>query len=144
MKFNIIIFLLLTVGLFAQENERRDGNWWRTISNFDLKFIYLKGVIDGTELGQDMILGGQENYSNDKNEVKFRLRITTGYKKYNDKYLLNVSYGQIIDGLDTLYADFKNRKISIYIGIELVTKLISGMSSELYNKYLELDREYSN
>jgi hypothetical protein len=139
-----IITFLLTMGLFAQENVRRDGNWWRTISNYDLKIIYLKGIMDGADLGYDMVLSGLENYSNDKNEVKFRLRITTGYHKYMDKYFLNVSYGQIIDGLDTLYADYKNRKILIYNGIELVTKLISGMSSELYNKFLELDRKYSN
>jgi len=46
------------------------------------------------------------------------------------KYAIpNVSGGQIVDGLDTLYADFKNRSILLTDTIYVVKKQIQGLSN---------------
>lgn len=58
--------------------------------------------------------------------------------------IVNISSGQIIDGLDILYKDFKNRNILLADAIYVIKKQITGSSTEDIERillYLRSDRK---
>ena len=48
------------------------------------------------------------------------------YTLMKSKYIVHVSSGQLVDGLDAFYADFQNRNILISNGVWIVVNQIAG------------------
>ncbi len=118
---NIAIVLVLVSGLSAYASEpARDGNWWRHL-NRENKLAIAIGIFEGVALGRMFATSGLSDPDSTKEEELYdRWRMVGG----------NVVNNQIADGLDTLYEDYRNRNIPVYLGTWIVKKSISGASSE--------------
>ena len=50
--------------------------------------------------------------------------------------ITGMTLGQLIDGIDTLYSDFKNRSVPLVFAIHVVNKQIKGTSQDDIEKIL--------
>lgn len=114
----IVLFLSNFGNVYSEENK--DGNWWRTLST-EQKIYYLNGIIDGLELGQTFL---------SMNERKNRTEVIVTYFLNKEKYFEDVTFTQLIDGLEVFFSDFRNRCIKTNLGIFIVLKMIRGDSEE--------------
>lgn len=124
----IVLIAALSASFAALgEPNQRTGNFWRSMDQLQQQ-IYLAGIMDGTELGRDLIsMGcyGKQLYDNPEGvlcSVDAQGKFVVGY----DNYLQNVSSEQIRDGLDALFEDFRNRKIRVDDGVFIVLRQIAG------------------
>jgi hypothetical protein len=53
-------------------------------------------------------------------------RAIASYEQFTKKYLEHLTSGQVSDGLDKFYEDYRNRTILINWGIWIVLKAIAG------------------
>ena len=120
-KRAIIIICVLTFVIHAQANSN-DGNEWRKMDRFE-KLGYIKGFLDG------------HNYIVWKTVKLFLDSNITVSKPFLPHILensinifYNITYGQMIEGLDSLYVDYRNRLIQISDGLEIVVTEIRGKS----------------
>jgi hypothetical protein len=106
-----------------QEYDRRDGNWWNQLDATG-KPIYLAGLLDGMQLGNEFSVWGVEQSGPDgKESAKL---VQSGYADYRAKYLKNVTNIRIVDELDAFYSDVKNRGILVNGATWLVLNQIAG------------------
>lgn len=124
----IVLIAALSASFAALgEPNQRTGNFWRSMDQLQQQ-IYLAGVMDGAELGRDLIsMGcyGKQLYDNPEGvlcSVDAQGKFVVGY----DKYLQNVSNEQIHDGLNVLFEDYRNRKIRVDDGVFIVLRQIAG------------------
>jgi len=139
-KYTAPLVALLVVAAFASpaladDNVRRDGNWWQTQAPF-AKISYMVGFIDGMELGQDFSTW-KYSHSTDAADVDASAKAFASYVEYTKKYLTNVTVGQIVDGLNAFYGDYKNRRIQTSGAVWLVLLGIAGVPAEELNKKIE-------
>ncbi len=116
----ILMMTLLSLGqtlAFAQEDNVRDGNWWRDLERTD-KAAFALGFYDGINLGYNYALWG-----NIQSECKDSL--ASSYMRYMG-YLKDVPAGQLVDGLDSFYDDYRNRLIELTFAVWLVSNEIAG------------------
>lgn len=125
---------LLTVSTSASPAEkiRRDGNWWVNLTEFSKSF-YILGFLDGMELGNDFSYWGLET----KDTLAVMPKVIKAYVDYVDRYTSNVTVGQITEGLDKFYGDFRNRSIATHGGVWIVLRQISGDSDAEIQKLIE-------
>lgn len=112
----ILIFLLfMSPKLYAAPDA--DGNEWNSWPRFK-KLVYIDGLITGINtavigVAGNIIMGGERP------------------SKHIYRYLINkVTVGQIVDGIDLLYKDFKNRNIYVIDAVYVVYKQIKGTPPE--------------
>lgn len=53
-------------------------------------------------------------------------KVMDSYSEHSSKYFNNVTNGQIVDGLDSLYGDYRNRRIKIADAVWLIVNGIAG------------------
>jgi hypothetical protein len=123
----------------AQTSDRRDGNWWRAFSDSDRLMITI-GFIDGIDLGKSFTIWGMDKVQKD---ACMRTVIET-YDNEEKKYLANVTAGQLKEGLDDFYKDYKNRLITLYGAAWLVLEGISGYPKDDLDKAIENWRKNAN
>lgn len=115
----IICCLVIVRSLALADSQNPDGNEWNTW-NKDMKINYVHGFIDGTN---GMFLGifaiGETPNSN-----------LAGY------VITGMTLGQLMDGINTLYLDFKNRSVPLVYAIYVVNKQIKGTSQDDIEKIL--------
>jgi hypothetical protein len=141
----VMLLLCLTAPLSRnQEYDRRDGDWWRGI-NAVSKAYYLAGFVDGMDLGNRFSVWGIDAGDKDGKNVSARLK--TSYSDYRSKYLSSVTHIQLMEGLNTFYADSRNHRILVYDAVWLVLNQIAGkpgaeMQSliEDYRKNADMER----
>ncbi len=130
------IILPLVIILFSSSpvysTEGHDGNWWRTLQR-EQKQYYLVGILDGLELGQTFL---------SMDERKHQTEVIVSYYLNQEKYFKNVTYDQLIDGLDIFFSDFKNRSIEINSGLFVVLKMIRGGSEDEINTMIKTLRSF--
>jgi hypothetical protein len=88
------------------------------------------GFLDGMDLGNIFSvtkLVGDPCY----------VKANKSYDEYETKYLDNVTTGQLVDGLDEFFKDYRNRKILISNGVWIVLRSISGMPQDELEKMIE-------
>lgn len=143
--------LLATLALLASvavampsrsEDVRRDGNWWLTLPRSD-KLSYTLGVFDGAQLGSNFSMW-KYMYSKLEHERVCTAQAQKAYSDYFDKYFANTTNGQLVDGLDTFYEDYRNRRIRAYGGIWLVMHGIAGLPEKELDKMTESWRSNSS
>lgn len=107
-------------------NTQPNGDVWVTL-DFETKVAYVAGFLQGMFLGHCFttwgLPGAQENDSALQNA-------TRSYTENWDKFVLNRSYLQFIEGLDELYSDDRNRLIRFENGMWIVMNEICGTSKE--------------
>lgn len=118
----LFVAALLVMAVFAsqlQAQEKRDGNYWRTIPETE-KLDIILGFFDGMALSENLIhIVVRENYSLCTDVIESIMSQT-------DKYLDNLTTAQIASGLDSFYEDPANRNIPIYWGIWVVARQDKG------------------
>jgi hypothetical protein len=122
--------MLVAVG--DAQDERRDGNWWNT-RTASAKTSYIVGFFDGMELGKVFSQPTVQTRSGGalvESQLKEFDVIESRYREQATKYFSKVTNGQVSDGLDEFYRDFRNRSIPIHYAVDVVVRQISGENVE--------------
>jgi hypothetical protein len=147
--------------------EDMDGNDWRQWTPPN-KFSFIGGFLSGAHYVITYNIGhikyGAENFTPEKGGeiylasfdekkktfTRQEVQLLMEYAAYSETSVLgnysvgNTTTGQISDGLDSFYGDFKNRKIKISDALYVVKKQIHGASSEeieMLCQWLRSDRD---
>lgn len=111
----ILIFLCAR----ADAQEKRDGNYWRTIPETE-KLDIILGLFDGMALSESLIhIVVRDNYSVCTDVIESIMAQTS-------KYMDNLTTAQIATGLDAFYEEQLNRPIPIYWGVWVVARQAGG------------------
>lgn len=122
------MFIVIASGIYAHaQDTRRDGNWWRTIG-LASQLSYMVGFVDGLALGHDFSYWSLKDLDGKIDHV-------AGAKAadaYDESYRLfyKTTNGQLVDGLNTLYSDYSNRRILVPDAAWVVVMKINGMSEK--------------
>lgn len=169
----LILVLLFPPSAIAemQDVSKFDGNDWRGWDIL-LKYSFIGGFIAGTAYVIENNMQSQDkNFDSDKaSKVYFQHYFVPDDKKPKNTFSRNevslllgkrkeyfnvslisyiifeISNDQIVDGLNLLYNDFKNRQIKLKDAIYIVKKQIKGASPEEMEaifQYLRADKEFS-
>ena len=132
---SLLLICLLTIvpALSAAEENRRDGNWWRD-QDRPTRSAYIIGFFDGMDLGYNFSYWG---FAKDKEMKACMGKVVESYVDYNSKYFKNVTNVQLVDGLDSFYADFRNRSIRVSDAVWLVVNGIAGTPQERLDSMIE-------
>ncbi len=130
MKTSFIIILIFPLLVLAQETKKGDGNYWRQLDS-NAKPIYITGFFNGVNFGKGV------SYGRWLYDTAFVSKVNQSFQNFTDKYFKNVTYKRICNGLDSLYSDYKNIRITINDGIFLVLYSNSGASQGAYKGLLE-------
>jgi|SRR6267142_3406165 len=129
-----VLFLLLGVAVPGNvQNDRRDGNWWISTDK-TVRLGYVVGFLDGIHLGQKF---SYWKLADDKESEPCLKKVLLANVEYQDEYLSNVKIGQLNDGLNDFFLDYKNRRIEVDDAIWLVLNGIAGTPKEKLEKMIE-------
>jgi hypothetical protein len=132
MKASLVIILVMLGGLTMQaqqQQEPHNGNWWIKEDTKLKQLLYVMGFLDGLNDGESRLSG--EVYVN-SDKVKFAdclKNISAAYKRL-DRYTDNVTVGQMWEGVDDFYKDYRNRSILVSNAIDIVLRAIKGEDVE--------------
>jgi hypothetical protein len=108
----------------------RDGNWWLMQSPlFEVAFV--SGFFDGMDLGYDFSFWGIQ-----KNDPALA-KVAGSYSEYASKFAAGLTAGQLSDGLDSFYSDYRNRRIPIVGAVWLVLNGIPGTTESTLQTMIE-------
>lgn len=133
----LLTLLFCSLNLHASDTRNRDGNLWRTLTA-EQKLTYIAAFWDGMELGHEFDLF---DLVNRKEKAACAADADKSFNTYTDKYAKNVTTVQIVDGLNTFYADYRNRSIPIHGGVWIVLNSIAGTPQETLDKMTEVFRK---
>lgn len=136
MKMTRILFIYLlffSFNIYSQTQDRMDGNWWNKLEP-KLKFSFIVGFFEGMDLGNYFSYWGM---SNSKKDLDCSTKAINSYKYYANKYFNRITTGQLVDGLNEFFSDYRNRRIKISSSIWLVTNSIVGTPKEVVDKMIE-------
>ncbi|MGD0625712.1 MAG: hypothetical protein ABSB32_13450 [Thermodesulfobacteriota bacterium] len=167
--FLITLLLLCPAMGIAQQKtiEMYDGSDWENWSATH-KLYFIEGFLSGAHYIIDFHMG-HTHYAGDKftpqkgfefylstigeekkTFTREEMELLMEYAAYEEKsdlgkyYVADITLGQIVDGLNTFYGDFKNRRIRISDAVYVVKKQIQGASSEeieVLCQWLRSDRD---
>ena len=129
----ICLFFLLNSPGILSASDRRDGNSYRRLGDME-NLHYITGFFDGMILGRNFSYWG---FILDKDSASCLSKVSNSYADLENKYLLNVTAGQVRDGLNNFYEDYRNRKIMVSDAIWLVLQSIGGIPKEEMEKMIE-------
>lgn len=132
-------FILQQYTFSANDDNRRDGNWWLTLTKSS-KLDYIVGYFDGMLLGKNFCVWGINDSDNTDN---CDYKSISSFNDYYRKYFSEVTNFQIADGLDEFYSDYRNRRIEILGGIWLVVNGIAGTPKDELDAMIESWRKYA-
>jgi len=116
----------------------QNGNFWLTqtaASHID----YILGFTEGMQLGRNFA-AWKWNPSSKDGATKMAAA-SNSFDTESQKYLTDVTVGQIVDGLNQFYSDFRNRNIMVHDAVWLVLQEIAGTPDSQLN--LEVWRKTS-
>ena len=116
-----VFFLILSS--YGYANDSRDGNYWAEINSY-AKMGYVFGLIDGIFTGR--YFGIKTSDTCDK-----------GYLDEMHKYFEGIVPKQVYEGINSFYADVRNRKIEIFNSFYIVLMRIGGESEDLINALIQ-------
>src|SRR4029077_17858017 len=87
----VTIAFVVATSVNAVDNDRR-GNYWRALAYSD-KVSYVVGLFDGMDMGNWLTTDDAHDAFTDKFRAIF----------------LNITAGQLAEGIDVFYADYRNR-----------------------------------
>lgn len=119
MCFSMLFVTTLTV--MGQAAERHDGNWWTGLSEGE-KVFYLVGYVDGITTGGDIA-----KYQG----VNPQPPSSPGCTAAKTTDFSHSKFGQLEQGLDSFYKDFRNTSIPSFQALLYVRDQISGCSDAI-------------
>jgi hypothetical protein len=126
------VVVLLAIVVPSNAADQRDGNWWIKQSQAG-KVNYMVGFFDGMQLGNEFSYWGFDKNTQEACTV----HTIDSYSEYGEKYFSHVTNYQLVDGLDTFFADFRNRSITVSSAVWLVVNEIAGTPRETLDKMIE-------
>lgn len=139
----ILIVSLLGTSAFAQDRQRRDGNWWVSLpivssadepTNLLIKLWYLTGIMDGAiAVGHQLAIATAVEARDQTAGEK----IEADYWRATDRYLSRVTQTQLGEGLDSFYRDFRNRSILVSVAVTVVLRQIAGADDSEIEQTIE-------
>jgi len=115
--FLVLVLTLLSSQAMAQ--EKRDGNYWRTIGETE-KLDILLGIFDGMSLTENIIsIVLKQEYTICTDVIESIMRQTS-------HFLDDLTTAQIAARLDAFYEDPQNRPIPIYWSVWVVARESKG------------------
>ena len=123
-----------------------DGHQWKEMSGLS-KNSFLIGFISGSDfVAYDNIDQMSEDMPSEVADVIMEAGQRKAIKFRNDrlrKYrILNIKVGQLSEGLDKFYSDYRNYRIKIQQAIYIVVREIRGASPEEISAITEKLRSY--
>ena len=150
MKGMVAALIALLVASAAIAGTGYSGDWWTHLS-FDDKVHYLVGFLDGQTLAHRKFDSsifhalqdpktGQYDQNRNPGLIALQNAVQAEYKiDFN-----GVSPGQLIEGLNKLYADYRNLRIELADALDVVVLSISGGTDAQTEGLLEFYRKRSN
>ncbi len=138
--FAVMIVLLLFVFplLPVASATEVDGEMWRHKSVGNLvKYAIVNGLGEGLWLGLETSAG---SFGEEQSPAKKIFK--ANYDRF-DGYMKKASVKQISDGIDTFYADYRNRGIRLRYVMWIVLRGISGDSQAELDELTEDLRKFS-
>ena len=133
-KILAVIFLLgILPALSVAEENRRDGNWWRDQDKLT-RSGYITGFLDGMDLGSNF---SYWKFVKDDKMNTCMGKVLESYADYHSKYFEKVTNGQLVDGLDSFYANGQNRRILLTDAVWLVVNVIAGTPQDKIDSMLK-------
>jgi len=128
---------MLLSGLMAA-SDRRDGNWWIDQNEYS-HVTYVTGFFDGMDLGHNF---SYWKWAHDSHKTGKCLDLMgDAYREYHGKFFANITSGQLADGLNVFYRDYRNRRILVSNAIWLVVNSIAGTPQVQLDKMIESWRQ---
>jgi hypothetical protein len=109
----------------GQARDRSDGYWWLDL-NPEWKVAYVQGFDEGISAVCQAIAPGAHPDHPCQQQGLVRLYIYPGS---------NITYGQIDDGLDHFYEDYRNRSVLVASAIPYVLLELKGADPQALEKY---------
>jgi hypothetical protein len=133
----LIAFALLLAFASPCFAQNRDGNWWNELSATQRSYT-LVGFMEGMDLGKNFTeWGGLQSGK----AAPWVGTAEASYVEYFNKYVAEVSMGQMSDGLNEFYKDFRNRSISVSDALWIVLKQIAGTPQAEVDALIEAHRK---
>jgi hypothetical protein len=129
----LALVVSLTSPTIAWSQARHDGNLWGALSR-ELKISYIQGVIDGSTLGAMLAKEGLLKSDPCQDQI------IPSYRRTAEKLLAEVSPGQIADGVDTVFKDYRNRSLLMTDAVYVTLRAIAGMPPQDIEKLLQAVR----
>ena len=140
-----LIMLLARFGYGEKPLGDDDGNDWKELEKIEKTmssagFIIGSNYVVGENTCEDMLFINELTTESGKKVSEFSQGLAESEKIRNTILqrfsLCNITVGQIVEGLDILYKDFKNRGIKISDAIYVVKRQIEGASPDDIEKIL--------
>ena len=132
-----ILVLMCLVGILpalsVAEENRRDGNWWLNQDPLT-RSGYINGFLDGMGLGSNF---SYWNFAKDTKMNACMEKVLESYADYHSKYFEKVTNRQLLDGIDSFYADTRNRRILVTDAVWLVVNVVAGTPLEKIDSMLK-------
>jgi hypothetical protein len=132
---------LLAVTSIASADEKHNGNWWVS-QNPTARLFYLEGFVDGaSQVFTAFAIHARAKEEAAPKACKEYIGDLEDTAKEGGAYFNGVSYGQLLDGLNSFYADYRNRLIRIPVGISLVVQSIRGEDEATLSQDVDAERK---
>ena len=132
MKTIILTVLVAALGFSVSllSQEQHDGNWWIKDSNKgddkDLhQLLYVAGFLAGLDEGLASLDTHIIFKHSNEQDNKCVAEVIDAYKTLS-KYTDNVTVGQVWDGVNDFYKDYRNRSIAVTRAFDVVLRQIKG------------------
>jgi hypothetical protein len=131
--------LLLVIPASAStplEQQLRNGKWWQSLTQSQ-RWNHVVGIFDGTRLGLNLILPATRP---GKNRANCFAQITSGFDEAERRYIGDLTNGNIVEGLNAFYRDYRNKRIYIADATLLVLYSIAGTPQKQIDELAETFR----
>jgi hypothetical protein len=142
-----LIVMCLAFTLAAKGDDHHDGNWWNSLPRTQ-KLAYTAGFLDGQTYAHSMLSFAVLNAMVDPKTKKIDPgRIATAKDvegnadDQNKRDFEHVTVGQLVAGLDKVYADYRNLRIDVFDAMVPVVRGIGGMPDDEIEKLLQNKRK---
>lgn len=135
---------LAPVAAWSQDSD--NGTWWKLHARGE-KTMYVVGFRTGIATGiaeEAATAAAVEAYNLPKEFNKGLVEFLVAYHKQMSTVRAeteNATAGQVVDGVDTLYNDYKNQLIPVRILIRISLQAISGKSQDEIENQLNIHRK---
>lgn len=145
----VVHILILTFGMLGSTAyaSETDGRWWNRLTQGE-KLTYVAGFFDGTGYSVTLLTGATLKAMADPKTGKFsptRAEVakatSQGAVQAIEENLTNLTTGQVVQGLDATYKDYRNQGIAVLDCIYVVIYEIKGGSEADVTRLLEVRRK---
>lgn len=125
---------------FAADKWRVDGNNWRDSQNAISRVALMQGYVEGYSMAQAIAPFYTCLAIKESKDCLARSNEVVGQSMID---FAGLTFGQLRDGVDSFYADYRNRKIELPGAMNYVVKAIRGTPTAELEQMVERMREFA-